>query len=109
MKSFEMNIFHFILLVIFIYVFTYYWLPKVDIIKTPEYKKLFANYSSAIEERDYWSNMYQMSRSNQQNNVHDRENNDNIVIGSQSSAHGSAINPRPINSNDNYAVGQLLF
>jgi hypothetical protein len=111
MQIVEMNVLQFALMVVFIYVFTYYWLPKIDIIKTPEYKKLFTNYNQVKEEREYWANLYDALRVRCQKGLIDEQGNETgpIVIGGQTSAHNSAIIPRSIDSTDNYAVQHMLF
>jgi len=53
MKHIELNIMQFILLVGFIYIFTYFWLPIKNIKDTPEYIKLFDKYSKLYEEKEY--------------------------------------------------------
>ena len=53
MKYIELNILQFILLIIFIYIFTYFWLPIKNIKNTPEYKKLLDKYLKIYEEKEF--------------------------------------------------------
>ena len=58
MKHIELNIIQFLILIIFIYVFTFFWLPKTSIQKTPEYKKLINKYINLLDEKEHWYSLY---------------------------------------------------
>jgi hypothetical protein len=106
MKHIEINIIQFLLLIIFIYVFTYFWLPKPNIFKSNEYKELALKYINLLDEKTYLENTY-INLSNQykyNNNTYSESS-----IGSKNSAHSNPINPRNIYSNDNDLVDRFIY
>ena len=105
MKQIELNILQFILLIIFIYIFTYFWLPKINIYKTTEYITLLNKYSVIQDEKNYWHNLYIQSYAH----LEPTYINDSTMIGSKSSSHNSSINPRFIQSNDNDIINNFLI
>jgi len=105
MKYIEINIFHFLLLVIFIYTFTYFWLPKINIKKSVEYTNLVSKYIKLFEEKEYWHNYY-LQVNNIQSSIHVGNE---ASIGSKTSSHSGAITPRYIESNDNNLVDQFFY
>ena len=108
MKHIEINIIQFLLLIIFIYVFTYFWLPKINIQKTFEYRDLAFKYINLLDEKNYWQNEYTNNY-----NSYKFNNNSNTysesTIGNKNSAHSNAINPRNILTNDNNIVDKFLY
>jgi hypothetical protein len=108
MKHIEINIIQFLLLIIFIYIFTFAWLPKINIKKTNEYKKLALKYVDLLDEKNYWENSYiNISNSYKVNNNSNTYSESSI--GNKNSAHSNAINPRNILTNDNNMVDQFLY
>lgn len=107
MKHIEINIIQFLLLIIFIYLFTYFWLPKTNVYKTNEYKELAFKYINLLDEKNYLENTY-INMSNQYNNPNNNTYSESS-IGSKNSAHSTPINPRNIYSNDNDLVDQFIF
>ena len=106
MKHIEINIIQFLLLIIFIYLFTYFWLPKINVYKTNEYKELAFKYINLLDEKNYLENNYiNMSNQHKYNNNTYSESS----IGSKNSAHSTSINPRNIYSNDNDLVDRFIF
>ena len=103
MKHIEINIIQFLLLIIFIYLFTYFWLPKINVYKTNEYKELAFKYINLLDEKNYLENTY-INIPNQYNNTYSESS-----IGSKNSAHSTPINPRNIYSNDNDLVDRFIF
>ena len=120
MKHIEINILQFLLLLIFIYVFTYFWLPKVNIYTSQEYKKLVNKYILLLEEKNNLEYAYSQiifpnnipidNTSSHGNNTSSNGNNNFIPsVGNKTSAHSGPINPRLIDSNDNNLVNQFLY
>ena len=99
MKQITLNFFQIISLIVFIYVFTYYWLPKTDN-NTEEYLKLLVKYNKVLNDRKYYKSEYLRITST--------HNKTPTTIGKSISAHSSAIQPRNINDNDNYLVDQIV-
>jgi hypothetical protein len=115
MKHIEINILQFLSLLIFIYVFTYFWLPKVNIYGTQEYKKLVNKYMILLEEKNNLEYAYSQiifPNNIHPNNIHPNEYDKTYYsesIGTKNSAHSSAIMPRNIKTNDNNIVNQFLY
>jgi hypothetical protein len=109
MKHIEINIIQFLLLIIFIYLFTYFWLPKINVYKTNEYKELAFKYINLLDEKNYLENTY-INIPNQYTNTNTNTNTySESSIGSKNSAHSTSINPRNIYSNDNDLVDRFIF
>ena len=110
MKHIEINIIQFLLLIIFIYLFTYFWLPKNNIYKTTEYRNLAFKYINLLDDKNYWENAYlNISNSYKYNNINNTNTYSESTIGNKNSAHSNAINPRNIATNDNNLVDQFLY
>ena len=110
MKHIEINILQFLALLIFIFLFTYFWLPKTNIKKTTEYRKLALQYIQIIDERNYWQKLYmQQNFTNNNNNNYIPSESFNIDgIGTKNSAHSNIIMPRNININDNEVITKFF-
>ena len=106
MKQIELNILQFILLIAFIYIFTYFWLPKINIYKTAEYTILANKYLAIVDEKDYWHNLYIQLYANSNYKI---SPDNSQSIGSKTSSHTSSINPRLIDSNDNDIISNFLY
>lgn len=127
MKHIEINVIQFLLMIIFIFLFTYLWIPKINIHKTIEYKKLAVKYLDLLDEKTHWQNLYtQCINPTLGSNINTSFNpNTNVVLGSnanhaiyqsgessigtKTSAHSSAITPRNIESNDNALINQFFY
>jgi hypothetical protein len=129
MNSIKINLLQFFLLIIFIYTFTYFWLPVNDITTTPEYKKIISKYIKLYNQNiflndtilKYKKNLnehFNQDFINQNNKLYalntNYTNNDNFgnssnSIGSKYSAHSSTITPRNIQFNDNEYVNEFLY
>lgn len=99
MQQITLNFFQIISLIVFIYVFTYYWLPKTDN-NTEEYLKLLEKYNKVLNDRKYYKSQYLK--------VMDEYKKSPITIGKSISAHSGVIQPRSIDQNDNYLVDQIV-
>ncbi len=107
MKYIEINVIQFILIIIFIFFFTYLWIPKRNIYETPEYKNLNDKYNEIVNEKNYWQTLYTnmpIPKINTNNLTHSENQ-----IGSKTSAHSSAITPRNIDSNDAELINQFFY
>ena len=99
MQQITLNFFQIISLIVFIYVFTYYWLPKTDN-NTEEYLKLLEKYNKVLNDRKYYKSQYLK--------VTDEYKKPPITIGKSISAHSGTIQPRNVDQNDNYLVDQIV-
>jgi hypothetical protein len=116
MKSIEINIIQFLLLIIFIYTFTFFWLPKINISETEEYLVIKDALQSVLNEKNHWHNSYNKLVNYYNANCVNPQKVVNTVpvtyesqIGSKNSSHSGAITPRNILSNDNDAIFDLLY
>lgn len=107
MKHIEINILQFLALLIFIFLFTYFWLPKTNIKKTTEYRKLALKYIQIIDERNYWQKIY-MQQNFTRNSYIPSESFNIDGIGTKNSAHSNIIMPRNININDNEVITKFF-
>jgi hypothetical protein len=101
MQHIKLNLLQIIILIIFIYVFTYYWLPRKQTNESDEYIKLLEKYNKILYERNYYK-----TEINKISDVHAMQQ--TTSIGKSISAHSGAIVPRNINQNDNLQVRQML-
>lgn len=101
MQQINLNFVQIIILVVFIYVFTYYWLPQKQCNDTEEYIKLLEKYNKILYERDYYKKEY-----SKLTDMHATQQ--TTTIGKSISAHSGTITPRNINQNDNKIVQQML-
>jgi hypothetical protein len=110
MKHIEINILQFLALLIFIFLFTYCWLPKINIQKTTEYRKLALKYIKLLDERNNWQNLYMQVINKNNYNMPDYSNFNLIdsAIGNKNSAHSNPITPRNIDTNDNHIVNKFF-
>ena len=97
MQQIKIDFFQLILLIMFIYVFTYYWLPQQKHIDTDEYLKLLEKYNKVLNDRKYYKAEYLKVTGARE-----------VTIGKKISAHSSQTKPRDINQSDNYAVDEML-
>jgi hypothetical protein len=107
MKHIEINVIQLLLMIIFIFSFTYLWIPKININKTVEYKELAKKYIDLIDEKNYWQNLYTQIVTPNTNNFTNQTYSE-APIGSKISAHSSAIVPRNIDYNDNAVLNQFF-
>ena len=100
MQEITLNFFQIIILIGFIYIFTYYWLPQKST-NTDEYLKLLEKYNKVLADRKFYKTKYFKATDIYANSV-------DTTIGKRMSAHSSTIKPRNFNQTDNYAVEQIL-
>jgi hypothetical protein len=101
MQQINLDFFQLILLIGFIYVFTYYWLPQQKCNDTDEYLKLLEKYNKVLNDRKMYKREYLKVT-----NIHNK--NPDISIGKSISAHSGALKPRSIHQSDNAAVNQMV-
>ena len=100
MQQITLNFVQMVALIVFIYIFTFYWLPQKKCNDTEEYLKLLDKYNKVLADRKYYKSQFLKAT-----NIHEKSS---ATIGSSVSAHSGSIQPREINQNDNYMVEQII-
>lgn len=96
MTQINLNFFQVILLIVFIYVFTYFWLPQNDG-NTEQYLKLLEKYNKVVDDKKRYKEEYNKLLQIQSTSV-----------GKSVSAHSGRVNPGRFNQNDNILVDEIL-
>lgn len=100
MHQINLNLFQIVIFITFIYIFTYYWLPKQKCNDTDEYIKLLEKYNKVVDDKN---------RLKKELIIKNTINNQSrITIGSGVSAHSGSMTPKPVGQSDNIAVEQIL-
>lgn len=95
MTQINLNFFQIILLIAFIYVFTYFWLPQNN--NTEEYLKLLEKYNKVVSDKKRYKDEYNKLLQVQ-----------TTAVGKSVSAHSGSANPRRFNQSDNMLVDEML-
>ena len=96
MHSISLNIYQFILLLIFIYVFSYYWTPK-SANNTEEYLALMEKHEKTLA--------LLKKKTNSRKRIEIPEQ---TVMGKHVSAHSNSIRPSQVGDTDNGIVEEML-
>ena len=100
MHHINLNIFQIVIFILFIYTFTYFWLPKQKCNDTDEYIKLLEKYNKVVDDKMRLKERLINNRSSYKQ--------PKMSLNNAISAHSSSIIPRNINDNDNLLVEQIL-
>ena len=84
------------MLITFIYIFTYYWLPQNNG-NTEEYLLLLEKYNKVVSDKKRYKEEYNKLMQTQ-----------TMAVGKSVSAHSGSSNPRSFNQNDNMLVSEML-
>jgi hypothetical protein len=95
MHHITLNIYQFVLLLTFIYVFSYHWTPKPRIDEAEEYSILLEKYNKTLA----------ILKKKTRRHADDSEQ---IVVGKQLSAHAHSIKPSSVCDTDNEIVEDML-
>lgn len=93
MKTVQLNVYEIAGLILFIYVFTYFWLPETNIQDNKEFIRVTKELGSEKKEKKYWKTMYETLEEYVKNGAIQSSN--QVTIGSKTSAHDSQLNPLP--------------
>lgn len=100
MTQIKLDFFQIIILIVFIYVFTYFWLPKNNENKTEQYLKLLDKYNKILDDKKKYKFEY--------NKLLNSYNIQNTRVGKSISAHSGSTIPRNFSQTDNQMVDEIL-
>lgn len=100
MTQIKLDFFQVIILIVFIYVFTYYWLPQNNENKTEQYLKLLDKYNKVLDDKKKYKFEY--------NKLLGSYNSQATSVGKSVSAHSGSTRPRNFSQTDNQMVDDML-
>ena len=86
-----------ILLIVFIYIFTYYWLPRPQDNNIDEYLKLLEKYNKVLNDRKFYKSEYLKAVNVQ-----------SASIGKSINSHSGPLKPSSLHRSDNNAVTEFI-
>ena len=101
MTQIKLDFFQVIILIAFIYVFTYYWLPQNSENKTEQYLKLLDKYNKVLEDKKKYKVEY--------SKLLGSYNAQSTSVGKSVSAHSGSTRPRDYTQSDNRMVDEMLY